>query len=178
MWRVRAALVVGFLTSLSLPGCSPDPTGKDCSDFSYTSCEECLENIDCLWCFVEERCMKYPVEFIIPPSSICPLHEARWAVCWVNFESLIIAMSIVGGLILLPLVCCCCYCCCKFKLCCCQKKSHCPDEEEVRLARQQEERRQRNEQRKSDRSARYDEIRKKYGLIQNSEPTFRRFENE
>ncbi|XP_072910607.1 pituitary tumor-transforming gene 1 protein-interacting protein-like [Hemitrygon akajei] len=174
MLCVRTALVVVFLTSLRLPG----STGKDCSHLTITSCEECLENIDCLWCFVGEQCMNYPVDAVIPPSSLCPLRDARWAVCWVNFEILIIMISIVGGLILLPLVCCCCYCCFKLKLCCCRKKSHRPDEEELRLARQREERKRRYEQRKSDMSALYEEIRKKYGLSQNSEPVFHRFENE
>ncbi|XP_069770451.1 pituitary tumor-transforming gene 1 protein-interacting protein-like [Narcine bancroftii] len=170
-----------FLVSFRLTGCNrgaTDSARKDCSDFTNTSCDKCLESTDCLWCFVGQRCMNYPVEAIIPPSSFCPLREARWALCWVNFESLIIAISIVGGLILLPLVCCCCYCCCKFKVCCRKKKSRCTDEEEVSLARQQEERMQRSEQRKSDRRKRYDEIRKKYGLIENSEPPFCRFENE
>ncbi|XP_072109828.1 pituitary tumor-transforming gene 1 protein-interacting protein-like [Mobula birostris] len=170
MLCVRTALVVVFLTFLRLPG----STSKDCSDFTVRSCEECLENTDCLWCFDGEQCMNYPIDAIIPPSSLCPLRDARWAVCWVNFEILIIVISIVGGLILLPLVCCCCYCCFKFKRCC-QKKSCRPDEEELRLARQREERKRRNEQRKSDMKARYEEIRKKYGL---SEPVFHRFENE
>uniref|UniRef100_UPI00398F0D74 pituitary tumor-transforming gene 1 protein-interacting protein-like n=1 Tax=Pristiophorus japonicus TaxID=55135 RepID=UPI00398F0D74 len=117
----------------------------DCSDLTNTSCEECLENVNCLWCFVDQRCMKYPIQSIIPPSSTCPLYQARWGVCWVNFESLIIAMSIVGGLVLF-LMCCCC-CCCKKKICCCcRKKSHGLDQEEARLARQQEERKQRSEE--------------------------------
>ncbi|XP_043546226.1 uncharacterized protein LOC122549974 isoform X3 [Chiloscyllium plagiosum] len=62
------------------------PTMRDCSDFTNTSCEECLENVSCLWCFVDQRCMKYPVETIIPPRSICPLNEARWGVCWIMMK--------------------------------------------------------------------------------------------
>ncbi|XP_048469025.1 pituitary tumor-transforming gene 1 protein-interacting protein-like isoform X1 [Rhincodon typus] len=142
------------------------PAVRDCSDFTNTSCERCLENVHCLWCFVDQRCMKYPVETIIPPRSICPLDQARWGVCWVNFECLIIAMSVVGGLILLPLVCCCCYCCCKKKVCCCcKRKSHGHDEEEERLAKQREERKQYRKKRDADKKARYDEICKKYGTI-------------
>ncbi|XP_072431909.1 uncharacterized protein [Chiloscyllium punctatum] len=139
------------------------PTMRDCSDFTNTSCEECLENVSCLWCFVDQRCMKYPVETIIPSNSICPLNEARWGVCWVNFECLIIAMSVVGGLILLPLVCCCCYCCCKKNVCrCCKRKSLSYDEEEEILAKLQEERKQYRKKRDADKKARYDEICKKY----------------
>ncbi|XP_067862736.1 pituitary tumor-transforming gene 1 protein-interacting protein-like [Heptranchias perlo] len=176
------ALWIILLGSFVPSGCSQftvGPARRDCSDFTNTSCEECLANVNCLWCFVDQRCMKYPVQSIIPPNSICPLRQARWGICWVNFEFLIITMSVVGGLILLPLVCCCCYCCCKKKVCrCCKKKSHGPDQEEVRLARQQEERKQRNEERKAERRVRYDEIRIKYGLIQESDHPYSRFENE
>ncbi|XP_067868747.1 pituitary tumor-transforming gene 1 protein-interacting protein-like [Heterodontus francisci] len=163
-----------FIVLLARPGgcqVTDDPPSGDCSDYTSTSCEECLDNVNCLWCFVDQRCMTYPVGSIIPPSSICPLHQARWGVCWVSFESLIIAMSVVVGLILLPLVCCCCYCCCK-------KKSHGHGQEEERLAKQQEERKQRSEERMDDRKARYDEIRKKYGLLRDSDHPYSRFENE
>ncbi|XP_078091515.1 pituitary tumor-transforming gene 1 protein-interacting protein-like [Mustelus asterias] len=178
-----AVLVLSsFILLLTQPGASQytvRPVTGDCSDFTNTSCEQCLENVSCFWCFVNQRCTKYPVERIIPPSSLCPLRQARWGVCWVNFESLIIAMSVVGGLILLPLVCCCCYCCCRKKVCCCcKKKSHGLDEEEVRLAKQQEERKQQREERKAEKRTQYDEIRKKYGLIQDSDHPYSRFENE
>ncbi|XP_078273481.1 pituitary tumor-transforming gene 1 protein-interacting protein-like [Rhinoraja longicauda] len=182
MWVGAASLAV-VLTCISLPrpGAADPPTGKDCSDFTNTFCGECLENINCLWCSVDQRCMNYPVETIIPYSSVCPLNEAHWAVCWVSFESLIIAMSIVVGLVLLPFVCCCCYCCCKFKLCCCccsKKKCSCPNEQGLNLTRRKEEGRQHSEQRKSDLRERYDEIRRKYGLTQNSESSYHRLENE
>ncbi|XP_038653859.1 pituitary tumor-transforming gene 1 protein-interacting protein [Scyliorhinus canicula] len=171
-----------FILLLIQPGISQvtlRPVTGECSDFTNTSCEQCLENVNCLWCFVGKRCMKYPVESIIPHNSTCPLRQARWGVCWVNFEFLIIAMSVVGGLILLPLVCCCCYCCCKKKLCCCcKKKSHRHDEEDVRLAKQHEERMQQRKERRAGKKAQYDEIRKKYGLIQDSDHPYSRFENE
>ncbi|XP_032868530.1 pituitary tumor-transforming gene 1 protein-interacting protein-like [Amblyraja radiata] len=180
--RVGAVSLAVVLTCLSLsrPGAADPRTWKDCSDFTNRFCGECLENINCLWCSVDQRCMNYPVETIIPSSSVCPLKEARWAVCWVSFESLIIAMSIVVGLTLLPFVCCCCYCCCKFKCCCfcCKKKSSCPDEENLKLARRKEERRLHSEQRKFDLRERCNEIRRKYGLIQNSESSYHRLENE
>uniref|UniRef100_A0A4W3IFH7 PSI domain-containing protein n=1 Tax=Callorhinchus milii TaxID=7868 RepID=A0A4W3IFH7_CALMI len=143
----------------------------ECSHFTNTSCERCLENVSCLWCFSDESCVKYPVGNIIPPSSVCPLREARWGVCWMNFESLIIAMSVVGGLILLPLICCCCYCCCK-------KKFRGSNQDEERWAKQQEDRKRRNEERKAERKMQYDEIRRKYGLLQNSEQPYNKFENE
>uniref|UniRef100_A0A673NA00 PTTG protein n=1 Tax=Sinocyclocheilus rhinocerous TaxID=307959 RepID=A0A673NA00_9TELE len=58
-------------------------------------------------------CSDYPVSYVIPPASVCKLSQARWGVCWVNFEALIIAMAVVCGTLLLAVsVCCCCCCCC------------------------------------------------------------------
>nr|AAW78936.1 GekBS090P [Gekko japonicus] len=55
--------------------------------------------------------MDYPVRSIIPSSTLCPLSEARWGVCWVNFQALIISIAVVAGLLLLTIAGCCCYCC-------------------------------------------------------------------
>ncbi|XP_009989715.1 PREDICTED: pituitary tumor-transforming gene 1 protein-interacting protein-like, partial [Tauraco erythrolophus] len=107
-----------------------------CSEFSRRSCEECLKNVSCLWCYTNNTCIDYPVRSILPPSSLCSLSNARWGVCWINFEALIIAIAVVAGLILVSLAVCCCYCCY------CRRRSRSrPDEEEERLARKREERR-------------------------------------
>lgn len=59
----------------------------------------------------------------------------------VNFEALIITMSVVGGSILLGV----CYCCC----CCCRRRrrSREPDKQEEKAIREREERRIRQEER-------------------------------
>ncbi|KAG9345071.1 hypothetical protein JZ751_009612 [Albula glossodonta] len=111
---------------------------------------------DCLWCQTNSSCMDYPVKHVLPPSSLCKLSEARWGVCWVNFEALIIAMGVVGGTLLLSIIVCCCCCCCR-------SRPAGPDRDEERFARRREEIRQRSENRKAERRARHDEIRKKYG---------------
>ncbi|XP_064534234.1 pituitary tumor-transforming gene 1 protein-interacting protein-like isoform X2 [Pseudopipra pipra] len=143
-----------------------------CSAFSQKSCDECLKNVSCLWCYTNNTCIDYPVRSILPPSSLCSLSNARWGVCWINFEALIIAIAVVAGLILVSVAVCCCYCCY------CRRRSRRPDEEEEQLARKREERRLQSLQRKHERKLKHDEIRKKYGLLQDSDNPYSRFENE
>uniref|UniRef100_A0A3Q0RY33 PTTG1 interacting protein n=1 Tax=Amphilophus citrinellus TaxID=61819 RepID=A0A3Q0RY33_AMPCI len=73
-------------------------------------CVVCL--LQCLWCFATNNCTEYPVSWLLPPATLCPLSQARWGVCWMNFEALIIAMAVLGGAILIGIVVCCCCCCC------------------------------------------------------------------
>uniref|UniRef100_A0A8C4SVI7 Pituitary tumor-transforming gene 1 protein-interacting protein-like n=1 Tax=Erpetoichthys calabaricus TaxID=27687 RepID=A0A8C4SVI7_ERPCA len=98
-------LFVGCCLFSEASGTSP------CAVHTGSSCEECLTNVSCLWCSSNNTCVDYPVRTLIPSTSICPLSKARWGVCWVNFEALIIAMAVVGGIILLSVIVCC-YCCC------------------------------------------------------------------
>uniref|UniRef100_A0A8C4V7K3 Pituitary tumor-transforming gene 1 protein-interacting protein n=1 Tax=Falco tinnunculus TaxID=100819 RepID=A0A8C4V7K3_FALTI len=136
---------------------APPAPAQACSEFSQRSCEECLKNVSCLWCYTNNTCIDYPVRSILPPSSLCSLSNARWGVCWINFEALIIAIAVVAGLILVSVAVCCCYCCY------CRRRSRSkPDEEEEWLARKKEERRLQSLQRKHERKLKHDEIRKKY----------------
>ncbi|KFQ19676.1 Pituitary tumor-transforming gene 1 protein-interacting protein, partial [Mesitornis unicolor] len=136
----------------------------DCRQYTNRSCEECLKNVTCLWCASSRRCLEYPVRRVLPPADLCELRSARWGVCWVNFEALIIAMSVVGGTILIMLGVCCCCCCCKRK----SKKqvSGRPDKDDERAAREREKRRVRQEERRAEMKSRHDEIRRKYGTVQ------------
>ncbi|XP_012694188.1 pituitary tumor-transforming gene 1 protein-interacting protein [Clupea harengus] len=149
---------------------TPTPVQKPCR--VRTSCEDCLTNVTCLWCQTNNTCSHYPVSSLLPPASVCRMSDARWGVCWVNFEALIIAMAVVCGTILVSVVVCCCCCCC------CKKSSSGPDRDEERLARRREDVRQRSDERKTDRKNRHDEIRKKYGLIPDSDHPYSKFENE
>ncbi|XP_006272094.1 pituitary tumor-transforming gene 1 protein-interacting protein [Alligator mississippiensis] len=160
-----AALLALLLALARAPAAAPDGA---CPRYTNTSCEECLKNVTCLWCTSSKKCVEYPVRSIFPPSSLCELRSARWGVCWVNFEALIIAMSVVGGAILLALVVCCC--------CCCKKKSKKPDKDDERAAREREKRRVQQEERRAEMKSRHDEIRKKYGLFKEDNP-YAKFEN-
>ncbi|NXJ06341.1 PTTG protein, partial [Odontophorus gujanensis] len=133
----------------------------ECQQYTNRSCEECLKNVTCLWCASSRRCVPYPVRRILPPADLCELSSARWGVCWVNFEALIIAMSVVGGMILIMLLVCCC-CCCKKKS---KKQVSGPDKEDERAARERERRRVRQEERRAEMKSRHDEIRRKYGMV-------------
>ncbi|GLD69347.1 pituitary tumor-transforming gene 1 protein-interacting protein-like protein [Lates japonicus] len=66
-----------------------------------TSCEECLKNVTCLWCITTKSCVTYPVRTILPPHSLCPLNDARWGLCWMNFQTLIITLAVVGGVLII-----------------------------------------------------------------------------
>ncbi|KAK7795754.1 hypothetical protein U0070_013388 [Myodes glareolus] len=118
----------------------------------------------CLWCNENKACLDYPVRKILPPASLCKLSSARWGVCWVNFEALIITMSVLGGSVLLGITVCCC-CCCRSR-----KRSRKPDKSDERAMREQEERRVRQEERRAEMKSRHDEIRKKYGLFKEQNP--------
>uniref|UniRef100_A0A8I3X289 PTTG1 interacting protein n=1 Tax=Callithrix jacchus TaxID=9483 RepID=A0A8I3X289_CALJA len=129
---------------------------SSCSQNTNRTCEECLKNVSCLWCNTDKACLDYPVRNVLPPASLCKLSSARWGVCWVNFEALIITMSVVGGALLLGIAVCCC-CCCR------RKRSRKPDRSEEKAMREREERRIRQEERRAEMKTRHDEIRKKYG---------------
>ncbi|NWS20949.1 PTTG protein, partial [Pachyramphus minor] len=137
----------------------------DCRQYTNRSCEECLKNVTCLWCASSRRCMEYPVQRILPPADLCELRSARWGVCWVNFEALIIAMSVVGGTFLIMLGVCCCCCCCKKKTKKQVSGGSLPDKDDERAAREREKRRVRQEERRAEMKSRHDEIRRKYGTV-------------
>uniref|UniRef100_A0A8C8YTU3 PTTG1 interacting protein n=1 Tax=Prolemur simus TaxID=1328070 RepID=A0A8C8YTU3_PROSS len=77
----------------------------------------------------------------------------------VNFEALIIAMSVVGAAILLGIAVCCC-CCCR------RKRRRELDKSDEKEMREREERRMRQEERRAEMKLRHDEIRRKYGKNQ------------
>ncbi|XP_044280877.1 PTTG1IP family member 2 isoform X2 [Varanus komodoensis] len=158
---------------------SPSPApAVSCATFTKKTCEECVKDTKCLWCHENSTCVDYPVSQLIPPSSVCALSESYWAVCWVNFEAIIITIGVVGGSLLLVILCCCCYCCCR--CCsrrCCSRRGRVAEEEES-FIRDREEKRLQQLQRKLERKMKHDEIRKKYGLLQDSDHPYSRYENE
>ncbi|XP_068790881.1 PTTG1IP family member 2 [Struthio camelus] len=176
LWLLGLALVRGRAGAglAQLAGTASPAPAQACSEFSQRSCEECLKNVLCLWCYTNNACIDYPVRSLLPPSSLCRLSDARWGVCWINFEALIIAIAVAAGLILVSIAVCCCYCC----YCRRQRSRSRLDEEEERLARNKEERRLQSLQRKHERKMKHDEIRRKYGLLQDSDNPYSRFENE
>ncbi|XP_003359059.1 pituitary tumor-transforming gene 1 protein-interacting protein [Sus scrofa] len=165
---LRWALALGGAALLLL--LLPTASAQACSQHTNRTCEECLRNVSCLWCNTNQACLDYPVTRVLPPSSLCQLSSARWGVCWVNFEALIITLSVLGGSVLLGVAICCCCCCCP------RKRSRRPDRSEEKAEREREERRVRQEERRAEMKSRHDEIRRKYGLFKEDNP-YARFEN-
>ncbi|TWW80729.1 Small ubiquitin-related modifier 3-like SUMO-3-A [Takifugu flavidus] len=105
--RLSALLLAWILCAVtgSSEAQTPAPESRPCA-LSNSSCDECLKN-------VSKLCTDYPVGKVLPPQSLCPLNDARWGVCWVNFQILIITMSVLAGVIIIGVLVCCCFCCCK-----------------------------------------------------------------
>ncbi|CAG09309.1 unnamed protein product [Tetraodon nigroviridis] len=135
---------------------TPAPLSAPCA-LSNSSCDECLKNVSCLWCEPLKVCSDYPVGSVLPPPSLCPLNDARWGVCWVNFQTLIITVSVLAGLLLIAILVCCCFCCCK-----CEKIGN--KREDARMERQNHIRKARQKERRTEMQLRHDEIRQKYGI--------------
>ncbi|GAV03621.1 hypothetical protein RvY_14017 [Ramazzottius varieornatus] len=134
------------------------------------TCEACVnvEGAKCYYCRNNSSgragCHLYPAEHVFPRSDECPLADARWGTCWVNFEALIITMGIVGGLLLVTVLTTL-YCCC-----CRRNRGAHSDVQELRWERETTERQQRHADRRAEREAKMAGIREKYGLTRQSPP--------
>jgi len=137
-----------------------------------TTCEDCVKvsGAKCYFCNSNATgfggCNLYPAKNVFPIKEQCPLSDARWGVCWVNFEALIIAMSVIAGVILIS-VGCTVYCCC------CRSRSRDDGGSEMRWERETTERQQRHADRRAEREAKMTTIRQKYGLTQET-PSYNR----
>ncbi|XP_054644361.1 PTTG1 interacting protein b [Dunckerocampus dactyliophorus] len=152
--------LVAIEAQMSTP--SAAPIVASCASKSNTSCEDCLQNVTCLWCMPTKQCLDYPVKNILPPSSVCPLKEVRWGLCWVNFQILIITLSVLAGVFLIVLFVCC--------LCCCRRRGtrNDDDDDDVRQQQQTRARNSRQKQRREEMQLRHDKIRQKYGLTKDN----------
>ncbi|CAN9497824.1 unnamed protein product [Ophioblennius macclurei] len=150
-----ATIICGFILTAEAQTPTPAPSLVPCALRSNTSCDDCLKNVSCLWCEPTKQCTDYPLKNVLPPSSVCPLNDARWGVCWVNFQILIITMSVLGGILIISIIVCCCCCCCK-----CERIGN--KREDERAERQNQARKDRHKARRSDMQMRHDEIRQKY----------------
>ncbi|XP_033761391.1 pituitary tumor-transforming gene 1 protein-interacting protein-like isoform X2 [Pecten maximus] len=138
--------------------------GEECA-VNSANCDDCLKMTKCMWCKSKSSCLLYPTGDILPHSSLCPLDDARWGVCWVNFKVLIIVMGCIGGLILLTITICICRCCC-----CRKNNSDSYAKDEAKVERKKMERKAKSDERRAERKSKTDEIRKKYGLIKDDNP--------
>ncbi|KAI3367589.1 hypothetical protein L3Q82_026435 [Scortum barcoo] len=128
-----------------------------CEAKNGTSCEECLKNVTCLWCIKTKSCVTYPVKTILPPHALCPLNDARWGLCWMNFQTLIITLAVLGGVIIIAFLVC--------LFCCCKCENFGSKRFEAKMQRQTNKMKTKQEERKAEMKQRHDEIRQKYDLI-------------
>uniref|UniRef100_UPI0037E8F37C PTTG1 interacting protein b n=1 Tax=Semicossyphus pulcher TaxID=241346 RepID=UPI0037E8F37C len=155
-----ALIFCSFILTTVAQTSSPSTTPIPCAQRSNTSCDECLKNVTCLWCTPTSQCIDYPTRNILPPSSVCPLNDARWGLCWVNFQILIITMSVLAGVIIIAIFVCVC-CCCK-----CERIGN--KKEDAKVERQTRARKARQKERRTEMQLRHDEIRHKYGLAKDN----------
>ncbi|KAF4111968.1 PTTG1 interacting protein a [Onychostoma macrolepis] len=140
-------------TTSKAPTTTPRPS---CESKNGTNCDECLAYVDCLWCIPTKTCITYPAKTILPPHSLCPLSDARWGLCTINFQILIITLSVAGALLIIGVLLCI-FCCCK-----CENIGSARFEN--RMNRKTDKTKTKQEQRKAELKIRHDEIRQKYGL--------------
>ncbi|XP_010884717.1 PTTG1 interacting protein a isoform X2 [Esox lucius] len=101
-------------------------------------------------------CLTYPAQTILPSQAFCPLNESRWGLCWMNFQALIITLSVVGGAIIIAFLVCL-FCCCK-----CERIGS--YRFNAKMERQTSKTKEKQQERKAEMKMRHEEIRKKYGL--------------
>jgi len=171
---ISFTLAACFLGQNVVEGADPPNLNMTCERLNG-SCDECLKNTSCLWCSNPQKCVPYPYQNVLPPNSVCGLSKARWGVCWLNFEALIISMSVVGGILIIGITLCCCKCC---GCCCFSNNSAKYARESERMERERQERSMRQDERKKDRQQRNDDIRRKYGLMGSGETKYQKFEND
>ncbi|XP_042282643.1 pituitary tumor-transforming gene 1 protein-interacting protein-like [Thunnus albacares] len=166
MFTVKSAPVIVFTiifcvtVTTEAQTSTPDPAPASCALRSNTSCNECLQNVTCLWCIPTKQCIDYPVRNILPRKSLCPLNDARWGLCWVNFQILIITMSVLAGIVFIAILVCCC-CCCK-----CERIGN--KRQDAEVERQTRARKSRQKVKRKEMQLRHDEIRQKYGLAKDN----------
>lgn len=142
---------------------------KQICEASNVTCDQCLSRSSkCYFCRKTSKCGVYPYRHIVPRYDECgSMGDIAWLTCIVNFEILIITMGVIGGILIIGITICCC--------CCCRKRGRDKwAKQQAKWQKEREERKARTEERKKERQAKTDEIRRKYGLI-NDNP-YQRFD--
>ncbi|XP_077555127.1 pituitary tumor-transforming gene 1 protein-interacting protein-like [Haemaphysalis longicornis] len=144
-----------------------------CSMKANASCADCLAaGTGCYYCSASRKCGYYPYKRLIPSHDECAyFSEVYWGVCFISLQGSVIAIGVVVGTVLLAISVCCCWCCC------CRKSNNSKWLRD--MASMEEERRQRQErsdERRAERKARTDDIRRKYGLVRDETP-YTRFDH-
>ncbi|XP_061599179.1 PTTG1 interacting protein a [Cololabis saira] len=151
-----AAALPAALLVLGLATAAAQDSGQECEKINATNCDECLKNVSCLWCITTKKCVTYPVKTILPPHALCPLNDARWGLCWMNFQTLIITLAVVGGVLIIAFFVC--------LFCCCKCENFGSKRFEAKMQRQEDKLKTKQDERRTEMKQRHQEIRQKYGL--------------
>ena len=124
-------------------------------------CATCIstKNATCYYCGIDKTCKVFDQSTIFSVKT-CGSLKYNIGICELNV--MIIAI-LLGIFLVLVLTCCCCLCCGIW--CSCRKRSkRIVKEEEMKFLDSKAEIRERSSDRKAERKARTDDIRRKYGL--------------
>ncbi|XP_031563255.1 pituitary tumor-transforming gene 1 protein-interacting protein-like [Actinia tenebrosa] len=157
--KILVALFVFTFTLLQFT--SPVSAEFDCSKYTNTSCSSCTENSACYWCKSSTKCIHYPGWTKVVPHD-CPHKDWYYGQCRISGFVLIILVPSLAAFALIFL-CCCVYCCCCRRCKKWKQKRH--DKEDIKLKRKRDEMQLLHSQRRNERQAKADNIRKKYGLL-------------
>uniref|UniRef100_T1JCW5 PSI domain-containing protein n=1 Tax=Strigamia maritima TaxID=126957 RepID=T1JCW5_STRMM len=135
---------------------------------SSATCKECVRITACYYCERTKMCAYYPYKHVFPNPEACDMGDVRWGVCWFNFKAMVISMGVIGAILIISLITCIC--------CCCRKRRNTKlIQEEAKYERERELRRITHSEKQKEKQSKYDEIRKKYGLMKDDNP-YQRFE--
>lgn len=175
---VGLCLLAVFVGAVYAQGPSPD---EMCH--TLTSCSSCINGINgtnCFWCGDADnetmRCSHFDFDTALPVSGIsCPQLMYNVGNCDINALTIIILIVVACFLFVVSI--CCFICCCCFY--CAKRRKKVKMIEDARYAEEKDSIRQRSAERRAERKAKHDEIRRKYGLNREEDPTggtYRRLE--
>ena len=148
-------------TPTTTPNTSTVRPGDECKKLN--SCEDCVRNSACYYCYPTKTCDEYPYKSLKPYDKCGGLKDMAWKTCLVDFKVLIIVLSSVGGgLLLISIICCCCLC---------KKVRRAQLRRQIeKWERKRTDQKAMQEERRVEREQKRQQIRDKYGLSPNNNP--------
>ena len=172
MWKLGLLCCLAALLAGAYAQATPPANEATCNSFS-SSCQNCIDegrnsslpSLNCYWCAannVSMRCRHFNFNTAIPISGQIPCPELRYnfGTCALDALGIIIIIA-VTLLVLVVLICAFCCCCCIW---CSRRRKMGRMVEEQRHMEEKDAIRQKSAERRQERKAKHDEIRRKYGL--------------
>ena len=149
----------------------------DCDDCLKASNDTLDQGGSCYYCKEtsggdKNRCLAIGFTLPIAATSDCPGLNYNIGTCTVPAIVFIVIIVIFVVIFFVFLITCCCICCCW----CSRRRQRQREAEEEQYAQEKDAIRQKSANRKMDRRTKNDEIRKKYGLTDDTTGTYKRLE--